>query len=280
MNEYLASLTFDPALKKMSFFEMLAYMRDKPKLEHAQEYMTAHRVMKYNNEPGELTGYDCPECKNKGLLMTVDDAGNEVMLTCKCMVQRRNIRNAEASGMGDMLHKSFENYTTPHEWQKKLLNGAKYYIANQKNEWFTMLGQSGAGKSHLCSAVANQFLNSGKTVVYMTWNNAVKELKRNAIDDFEYSRMFDRYCKADVLFIDDLFKDGATDADKRIAFELINYRYNNGKAITVISSEISLAELCEMDEALAGRIKERCGRYLIDIAPDPKKNYRFEGAAS
>ena len=32
-----------------------------------------------------------------------------------------------------------------------------------------------------------------------------------------------------------------------------------------------------LDEAIAGRLKERCGRFLINVTPEPGKNFRFRG---
>ena len=58
-----------------------------------------------------------------------------------------------------------------------------------------------------------------------------------------------------------------------IAFDLINRRYNNSKA-TIISSEYQLQELETLDKALQGRIKERCGKFTLNIKNEVKRNYR------
>jgi DNA replication protein DnaC len=137
-----------------------------------------------------------------------------------------------------------------------------------------LLGQSGCGKTHLCCAVSNKLIEEGAEVIYMVWNNAVKELKRNATDDETYSKLFDKYANAEVLYIDDFFKGKITEADITIAFEIINYRYNNPDCVTIISSELLLPDLFNVDEAVAGRILERCGENVIQIKPDINKNYR------
>jgi hypothetical protein len=93
---------------------------------------------------------------------------------------------------------------------------------------------------------------------------------------------------ADVLYIDDLFKNGKDDfgtvkqptpADINAAFEIINYRYNNPGKITIISSERTLIEMNAIDEAIAGRIaeKSKAGGYCINLAKDGKKNWRMKG---
>lgn len=251
-------------------------MSNQPELPNQSEYYQARKIMEYNQSVGNMNELNCSICNNKGNIMKIGDIGEEILCECECMRKRRTIRNAKLSGMGGLLHKTFDNFDTTEKWQRTLKNGAEFYLQNSINDWFCMLGQSGAGKTHLCSAVTNSLINNGKKTIYMLWNNTVKELKRNATDQQEYTRLFNRYAKCDVLYIDDFFKGKITETDVTIAFELINYRYNNQDQITIISSELSLNDLINIDVALAGRIKERCGRYFIEIAKDTTKNYRFK----
>ena len=60
-----------------------------------------------------------------------------------------------------------------------------------------------------------------------------------------------------------------------MAFELLDYRYNNDLP-TILSSKLSFQQLLELDQAIAGRIREKCGPFLVDIAPEIRKNYRLE----
>jgi DNA replication protein DnaC len=85
-----------------------------------------------------------------------------------------------------------------------------------------------------------------------------------------------------VLYIDDLFKCGKNFGDEiqkpsggdiNIAFEIINGRVAQKKK-TIISSESTLLELFDIDEAIAGRIKQMCGEYCISISRGDGKNYR------
>lgn len=78
-----------------------------------------------------------------------------------------------------------------------------------------------------------------------------------------------------MLYIDDLFKQSSvSDADVKLAFEIIDYRARNN-LITVISSELDVNDLIEIDEALGGRIVQmtKGNRYII--SKDRKKNYRL-----
>ena len=51
-------------------------------------------------------------------------------------------------------------------------------------------------------------------------------------------------------------------------------RTTKQRMITIISSERTVSELREIDEALAGRIKEMAGEWIITIY-GKDKNYRF-----
>lgn len=246
-----------------------------PDVENLEEIAMAMKIRSYNASHGTLEGTHCDLCNDKGLIMGISENGIESVTECSCMKSRINELRAKRSGMGGLLSKSLENYETSEPWQKTLLNGARYYIDNVDNDWYCMTGQSGCGKTHLCSAIANHFLKSGKKVIYMPWNIAVKELKLRATDD--YTNALQRYIDCEVLYIDDFFKGKVTEADLTIAFELINARAITPNAITIISSERSLSEINDMDSAIAGRIAERCGRYIVNVKQDPEKNYRFKG---
>lgn len=67
-------------------------------------------------------------------------------------------------------------------------------------------------------------------------------------------------------------------SNKKIAFEILNFRYTNDELITVISSEKTIKDLLKIDEATAGRIveKTRSKRFCNNILKDPSKNFRFK----
>ena len=79
----------------------------------------------------------------------------------------------------------------------------------------------------------------------------------------------------DVLYIDDFFKGKISDTDKTLAFDIINYRFNNN-LVTIISSELLLNDLINIDAAIAGRIKQMAGDYIVQIAYDDERNYRLK----
>lgn len=174
--------------------------------------------------------------------------------------------------MGDLLGVKLDGYKTPYKWQKDLKDVAEQYI-NEPKGWFVLLGQSGCGKTHLCSAVANAMLDRHKEVKYVIWNELVKDIKRD-INESQDNSIIENLSEVEVLYIDDLFKGKPTEADKKYCFEILNARYNQ-KLITIISSELSIDDLMDIDVAVAGRIKQMAASYLKQIGKDERKNYRL-----
>ena len=159
--------------------------------------------------------------------------------------------------------------------------------AKNPEGWFYLGGQSGCGKTHLCTAICREFLLEGKQVIYMLWRDDIAKIKGFATDPEERQKLMERFKTAEVLYIDDLFKTGKnpdgydpkpTAADINAAFEIINYRYCNPKLLTIISSELNEDELMDIDEAVGGRIFERSKSF--SIAKDRSRNYRMRKAVT
>jgi DNA replication protein DnaC len=82
----------------------------------------------------------------------------------------------------------------------------------------------------------------------------------------------DKFKKAQLLMIDDLFYGRISTADLNPMYELINYRYLNHLPM-IISTEKTMEQLFSYDEALASRIYERTNSHRIEII-GAEFNYR------
>ncbi len=231
----------------------------------------------YNRSKGNLEGLNCPLCNNRGDFIEIRD-GYEYLVKCKCMAQRELIKRMEKSGLGKMLKKySLAKYTAEEPWQKKILDKAKGFMKNPSGCFF-IGGQPGSGKTHICTAIVNSLMREGKEARYMLWREESISLKNNITESEEYFGAIEIYKKVPVLYIDDFLRnpmERPSNADMNLAFEIINARYN-ADLVTLISSEITIEEIYDMDIALAGRIMEMSGKNLISIAPDTSKNYRIK----
>lgn len=238
------------------------------------------RANAYNGMTGDLIGVDCSICKNKGYIAYVDD-GHEYKRECECMEVRRSMSAIKRSGLGQQIKEcTFANYRTDQEWQKQAKTTAQDLISTN-GKWFYFGGQSGCGKTHLCTAIVGEYLKHGKSARYMLWRDEVVKLKGNVNDEEYYTKLIGEFKNTDVLYIDDFFKTekgkGPTTGDINVAFELINYRYNNPNQITIISTELLLDDLLNIDEATGSRIFQRTKGYCLNIDKDRNKNFRLKG---
>lgn len=243
-----------------------------------------------NNREGhlhEIDGYNCSICKNKGYSVKPNLYLNdytEIQCTCKCEKVRKTIRALNRSGLADVVREyTFAKYIVTDAWQQVVMETAQKYLQNTEGRWFYFGGATGSGKSHICTAIAVQLIKRDMEVKYMLWRDEASKLK-SKVNDACYGDYIKEYKEVDVLYIDDLFKTGKSDGqalqrptqgDINLAFEIINSRYVQ-KKITIISSECMFDDLLTIDEAVAGRIKQKCGDFLLSIAPDRAKNYRLK----
>lgn len=248
----------------------------------------------YNSTVGNLNekdGFNCTACKNKGEIAVLfeypEGIWRDKYQACKCATARSCIRKMKESGLGNVIRdKTFDAYEATEPWQKAIKTAAMQYAKNASG-WFFLGGQPGSGKSHLGAAICREFLLAGKSVAYMVWPDDSAAIKGAATDYEQREKLLGRFKRANVLYIDDLFKPSRseehgkqrpTGPDVRLAFEILNFRYNDPSLLTIISSEFSTDELLAIDEAFGSRIIEKS--VALNIAEDISRNYRLRGAMS
>lgn len=219
-------------------------------------------------------GYNCDECNNKGYIPYINEEKDITYRECKCKAVRKQLSILEKSGLKDSV-KKIADFETPEEWQVEVKTKAINFIKQRDARCFYIGGQSGAGKTHICSGIAREYIKKGKDTRYIMWVDMVERLK-----DYEQREQYARKISdVDILYIDDFFKPTGSKAEfSRLdiikTFEIIDRRYKQPKKITIISSELTVNELAAIDTAIAGRITEMAKSYCYSIMRDEKKNYR------
>lgn len=229
--------------------------------------------------------YKCERCKDTTWIL---NDGGKVIARCSCYEKDYIKRLWENYGIKPEEVKKLNDYKPFNTLTTNLKNKARNYIMHFKDIYskrensFGILGQSGAGKSHVSIAIGAALLDKNYKVVYMPYLEVMQELKANAMDYEYYEKITNRYKRAEVLIIDDLFKDKVkngklkgelNEADMKHIYPILNYRYNNRLA-TIFSTECDINMLLKLDEALAGRIIESCGEN-ITIFSGSQYNYRL-----
>ncbi len=215
----------------------------------------------------------CELCNNTGLRLAKVD-GNVEYVRCSCHNKRKSLIALHKSGLADSItNMRFDNFKQDHDYQRQMFDLCQRFIAQADSRFLYLSGQSGCGKTHLGTAVCTHFINSGADTIYATFKTVMIEFKSNVNDDLAYSEVLLRYGTVEVLYIDDFMKFPPSKADIDHAFELINLRMVGGKT-TIITSERSLDEIIQIDEALGGRIKQMCGIFTVNIVRKDGRNFR------
>jgi DNA replication protein DnaC len=221
--------------------------------------------------PGQV---NCPICENRGYLLVTEPDGTLYSRPCKCMELRRTVRLIERSGLSDLFERyTLKNYQTPDEWTKHALEKAVDYCRNGRGSWFYISGKPGTGKTHLCTGICRYLLRKGDGVRYMVWREDAPRLKALINDAEAYREAMLELIRVPVLYIDDFFKGSVTEADRNLAFALLNARYNDSHRRTILSSELSLTAVRREDPAISSRIMEKARGYVLE-APSAQPNWR------
>lgn len=192
---------------------------------------------------------------------------------CKCENKRNNLKRIHNSGLEETINNlTFDTYKTFSNKTIDIKKLAVEYISQEQYKFFFIGGKSGTGKTHICTAICKNMMDKNKNVIYISCIELLAELKSLA-NDRSYEAEILKYKNIDVLYIDDMFKGHTTQADVKHMFILIDYRYRKS-LITIISSEMNINQICEIDQAIGGRIGERASQFVYDT--NGMDNYRFK----
>lgn len=222
---------------------------------------------------------DCKKCNNSGWVITRRDKNGDFGGgRCDCHSQRMAFIAIEKSGLKESFAiYRFNNFECRENFQTDMYNTCQKFLNQDKEgkkEFLFLGGQKGSGKTHVGTATCRALIGRGKKLFYVTHLSLMNEFKAN-INSEEYTDVLSKYSDVDVLYIDDFMKFEPTKSDIAHSFELINRRTVSGKT-TIITSERMLDEIIEIDSALGGRIKQRCGMFVISIARKPGRDWRLK----
>ncbi|MBU3134080.1 ATP-binding protein [Clostridium gasigenes] len=224
----------------------------------------------------------CPLCDDTTWIEYIKDKRN-CAYRCECYNKMQNDRNHGWKDAGLTLESSKLNFTTFKPWNEKvetMKNTAVNYfkdfdsIRDTRSNSIIFCGNPGCGKTHLSIAIANNLIRKKKKVIYMPYRDIIMGIKQNILDSEMYNNTLNKYRKIEVLLIDDLFKGQRTQSDLNIIFEIINYRYMNNLPM-IISTELTIADIIQIDEAVGSRIYEMIRSYTVEII-GIENNYRLK----
>lgn len=215
--------------------------------------------------------YTCPNCKDTGYIGSTK---------CSCMKKRLVEKYYAVSNLSNILElENFDRFDlsfyektpfldeelSPFENMRLILEDVLTNADFAENDFFNyyFYGNSGLGKTFMCSCIAKKLLDEGNSVIYMSAYSLADLLEKNRFrhdeledDDESIDMLFD----ADLLIIDDLGTESPTSVTASEIFKVINNRLINRKS-TVISSNLSPREL---SGAYSDRVVSRIvGHYTV-----------------
>lgn len=230
--------------------------------------------------------YNCPLCRDAK--MVEHPSGGWTRCQCDQLARARKILENSGVSTADsdktftsFKHRGIESIDDAKE------NAMQYFkefepIEKERQNSIAFLGKMegctkhgvGTGKTHLGIALTNNLLQKGVEVVYMSYREEITRIKQAITDEENYRKAIDRYKGCRVLFIDDLFKGKVTEADINAMFEIVNHRYLCRKPM-IITSELDISKLNEIDQAIASRIFEMSKAYH-NVMGGKGANYRYQ----
>lgn len=189
--------------------------------------------------------YQCDICHDEGFIFYkkrgYGDEIYEYSKRCECQIAKENQKNIEKSDLSEIYRRcTFANYIVGTKEQGEAKEKAVGFYRectnpNPVSTAYGMLfyGQSGAGKTHLAISTLNNFLQYGKTGLYVNYLELVRKLSQFSMDYMQYNQEISKCISVDVLLIDDLFKSKSnsdiSSAKLTYMIEIINHRYYNKK---------------------------------------------------
>ncbi|MBO7309979.1 MAG: ATP-binding protein, partial [Clostridia bacterium] len=206
--------------------------------------------------------YECQICGDTGYTETG---------MCDCMKRAIAKEGYMSSGLGTLIgEQTFDNFDLSYynEDNKKrveqYVGALREFSENFNNDTYQnyiLIGTTGLGKTHLSTAVAQNIIDRGYDVLYVS---SVKmlgdfEAQRFGNDMGQTSTGLSRYYEADLLIIDDLGAEVINQFTHTYLYNVINSRMSQRKS-TIINTNFYPKELNQMyTERISSRIM---GEYM------------------
>lgn len=208
--------------------------------------------------------YSCIKCNDSGYIE------NKYCDCLKKEITRILFKNSGFKKLNDFKDSNFEIFENKEE-MKKIYEVLKAWCNKDSDKNLVyLLGQTGTGKTHLLSSMANEFIKQNKIVFLTTaFNLSQLFLKYHTTKEKD---VLDEILSCEVLFIDDL---GTEPFLKNITQEytylVINERRMKNLR-TIITSNLTPLELKEKyDERIFSRILDKSTSITLELKGKDKR---------
>ena len=163
---------------------------------------------------------------------------------CVCMKKDSRAVLIRASNLQSYDEKRFRDYKTSWIENGEYVLETCYKWGAQENEQFlTLYGTTGVGKTHLALASAWTVVNQmNQAVLFAQASDLIRNLQ-SSMKAGNLNQEVNTYKSAKNLVIDDLGREYTTDWTTSIFHEIIDYRYRNHELRTFVTTNHSIDEL-------------------------------------
>lgn len=191
--------------------------------------------------------YECPKC---------GDSGYVGIDMCDCMRKEIILESYKNSGIGELLKtQTFDTFRLDYYQNSdenfRIMSANLDYVRRYADRFdedggnMLFMGPTGLGKTHLCSAVARQLIDTGHDVLYVSAINMLADFEKQRFGGSAPEAMNDgveRYYGSDLLIIDDLGTEISNQFTLSVLYAVINGRMNR-KLATIINTNLTNREL-------------------------------------
>lgn len=177
------------------------------------------------------------------------------------------------SGMkARFLSRTFANFRTDTPGRARAHRVAKEYADNftahsANGDGLYIEGTFGTGKTHLAAAIALQLMEQGHSVIFRTADDLLRDIKATFDDGDGERKVLERLKGCDLLVIDDIGKEQATDWSTAQLYAIINDRYECQKPV-IVTTNFNETDLIAVEapkgvgehriKAILSRLHETC----------------------
>jgi DNA replication protein DnaC len=192
-------------------------------------------------------------------------------------LSRENTRRAIESRVGRscipprFAERSFTNFRAGNHGQKSALAICTEYAESfpahaQRGRSLMLLGNVGTGKTHLAAAIGNHVMREfGLTALYVTAGAVIRHVKASFDRDTAHNEVqaYQLFAAPDLLILDEVGVQNATEFERTVMFELVNSRYEAMKPTIVISNRGRDELPTYMGDRVVDRLRENGGKLIL-----------------
>ena len=184
---------------------------------------------------------------------------------CSCTLARfeseRRDRLTKLSNLGALAGVTFDSLASL-GIEGTTVDQVRAFAAAPAN-WLVLLGPTGSGKTRIAAAIANQRIEAGEPVFFVTAADLLDHLRSTYAPDSDlaYDEMFKQVRSIPLLVLDDLGDESATPWAKEKLAQVLTHRYNE-RLPTVITTPGPVERL---DERVAGRLADSAVSRIVRL---------------